>query len=78
MTIYVSFIIMGSADGVWRSLVSRMVRDHEAAGSSPATPTMQSVLIGFEYPVMDTLFFIRLNVNRLDRGKNEITQIVSE
>ena len=25
--------------GVWRSLVSRMVRDHEAAGSSPATPT---------------------------------------
>ena len=26
--------------GVWRSLVSRMVRDHEAAGSSPATPTI--------------------------------------
>ncbi len=24
---------------MWRSLVSRMVRDHEAAGSSPATPT---------------------------------------
>ena len=25
--------------GVWRSLVSRLVRDQEAAGSSPATPT---------------------------------------
>ncbi len=25
--------------GVWRSLVSRMVRVHEAAGSNPATPT---------------------------------------
>ena len=27
------------AIGVWRSLVSRMVRVHEAAGSNPATPT---------------------------------------
>ena len=25
--------------GVWRSLVARFVRDEEAAGSSPATPT---------------------------------------
>ena len=37
-----------SAIGVWRSLVSRMVRVHEAAGSNPATPTMASVLIAFE------------------------------
>ncbi len=29
-------------------MVARMVRDHEAAGSSPATPTMRSVLIAFE------------------------------
>ena len=38
-------------------MVARMVRDHEAASSSLATPTMQSVLIGSEYPVMDTLLF---------------------
>ena len=31
-------------------LVARMVRDHEAVGSNPATRTMRSVLIGFEYP----------------------------
>ena len=29
--------------GVWRSLVSRLVRDQEAAGSSPATPTRKEV-----------------------------------
>lgn len=29
-------------------LVARLVRDQEASGSSPDTPTMQSVLIGFE------------------------------
>ena len=39
-------------------LVARMVRDHEAVGSNPATRTMQSVLIGSEYPVMDTLHFL--------------------
>ena len=27
------------ADGVWRSLVSRLVRDQEASGSNPDTPT---------------------------------------
>ena len=44
------------AIGVWRSLVSRMVRVHEAAGSNPATPTMQSVLMGSEI-LLRTLFF---------------------
>ena len=39
-------------------LVARMVRVHEAVGSTPATRTMQSVLIGSEYPVMDTLLFV--------------------
>ena len=38
-------------------LVARLVRDQEAVGSNPVTPTMQSVLIGSEYPVMDTLLF---------------------
>ena len=32
-------LIIVHAFGVWRSLVSRLVRDQEAAGSSPATPT---------------------------------------
>ena len=36
------------AIGVWRSLVSRLVRVQEAAGSNPATPTMASVFIAFE------------------------------
>ena len=39
-------------------LVARLVRDQEAVGSNPVTPTMQSVLIGSEYPVMDTLLFL--------------------
>ena len=34
----------GEANGVWRSLVSRMVRVHEAAGSNPATPTKNAAL----------------------------------
>ena len=34
-----------------------VVRDHEAVSSSLATRTMRSVLIGSEYPVMDTLLF---------------------
>ena len=38
-------------------LVARLVRDQEARGSNPRTPTMQSVLMGSEYPVMDTLHF---------------------
>ena len=49
------------AIGVWRSLVSRMVRVHEAAGSNPATPTKNPVtasavadfligMMGFERP----------------------------
>jgi hypothetical protein len=28
-----------SGNGVWRSLVARFVRDEEAVGSNPATPT---------------------------------------
>ena len=42
---------------VWRSLVSRLNGVQEAAGSNPVTRTMQSVLIGSEYPVMGTLLF---------------------
>ena len=34
-------LIIVHAFGVWRSLVSRLVRDQEAAGSSPATPTIK-------------------------------------
>ena len=31
--------------------------EQDAAGSNPVTRTMQSVLIGSEYPGMDTLLF---------------------
>ena len=31
--------------GVWRSLVARFVRDEEAAGSNPVTPTLVEVLV---------------------------------
>ena len=52
----ISLIINKLFPGV-AQLVARMVRVHEAVGSTPATRTMQSVLIGSEYPVMDTLLF---------------------
>ena len=38
-------------------MVARLLWEQGAAGSNPVTPTMQSVLIGSEYPVMDTLLF---------------------
>ena len=47
-------------------LVARMVRDHEAVSSNLATRTMQSVLIGSEYPVMDTLLFYVKNGEKLE------------
>ena len=56
--------------GVWRSLVSRLVRDQEAMGSNPVTPTMRSVLVGFEYPVTDTphFYFLQSSYCNLCRG----------
>lgn len=33
--------------GVWLSLVERMVRDHEAGGSNPLTPTINMIRILF-------------------------------
>ena len=30
--------------GVWRSLVSRLVRDQEAPGSNPGTPTIEKTI----------------------------------
>jgi hypothetical protein len=32
-----------ASSGVWRSLVARFVRDEEAVGSNPATPTFATV-----------------------------------
>ena len=32
--------------GVWRSLVARFVRDEEAVGSNPATPTLRNTSSG--------------------------------
>ena len=45
-------------------LVARMVRDHEAVGSNPATRTMRSVLIGSEYPTKDTPHFLLSKLGR--------------
>lgn len=42
LTIGENLIIIIKSFGVWRSLVSRMVRVHEAAGSNPATPTKEN------------------------------------
>ena len=39
-------------------LVARLLWEQDAAGSNPVTRTMQSVLMGSEYPVMDTLHFL--------------------
>ena len=54
----IASILYKYVSGVWRSLVSRLVRVQEAAGSNPATPTMRSVLIGSEYPVTGTPHFL--------------------
>ena len=43
------------AIGVWRSLVSRLVRVQEASGSNPDTPTISSVHNGFELWTLDFL-----------------------
>ena len=47
-------------------LVARLLWEQDAVGSSPATRTMQSVLIGSEYPVMDTLLFYVENGEKLE------------
>lgn len=39
-------------------MVVRLLREQEVAGSNPVIPTMRSVLIGSEYPVMDTPHFL--------------------
>lgn len=64
-----SFDYNTKAIGVWLSLVERLVRDQEAGGSSPLTPTMRSVLIGFDNPVMDTPHFLFLRSSYCDLGR---------
>lgn len=41
-------IVNGSYNGVWLSLVERYVRDVEAAGSNPVTPTIKQLLHTYE------------------------------
>ena len=38
--------LIGSTNGVWRSLVARIVRDDEVAGSNPVTPTIDVIMFG--------------------------------
>ena len=49
---------------------SSTVWEQDAAGSSPVTRTMRSVIIGFEYPVMDTphFYFPQNSYRNLCRG----------
>ena len=49
--------------GVWRSLVARFVRDEEAAGSNPVTPTLSTRR---SRPLLGGVFFISGPVIRLD------------
>lgn len=48
--------------GVWLSLVERVVRDYEAAGSNPVTPTykklMQIEVITFTTICMSFLYYL--------------------
>ena len=70
MTIHGKFrIIIKLYRGV-AQLVARLVRVQEAVGSTPATPTMRSVIIGFEYPVTDTphFYFPQSSYSDLCRG----------
>ena len=39
-------------------LVARLLWEQDAAGSSPVTSTMQGVLIGFQFPIRTSCFFI--------------------
>ena len=73
LTSVLQIIIMKKLHRGVAQMVARMVRDHEAASSSLATPTMQSVLIGSEYPVMDTLlfYFLKSSYCNLFRGVAE-------
>ena len=66
-------------NGVWLSLVERCVRDAEAAGSNPATPTTQkgcSKLRKFT-----TSFLLKARINSTSTGiiRNDLTlrQVVS-
>lgn len=38
--VYNEWVRIAINNGVWLSLVERMVRDHEAGGSNPLTPTI--------------------------------------
>ena len=41
IVLWICYVFVGiDFDGVWLSLVERYVRDVEAAGSNPVTPTM--------------------------------------
>ena len=68
------------AIGVWRSLVSRLVRVQEAAGSNPATPTKNPVttsvvagfliVAGFERPLRKHAGGMFLGRGRIHRFLN--------
>ncbi len=50
---------MNELHGVWRSLVARFVRDEEAVGSNPATPTIEKRWYINEKLVTGVFLFLR-------------------
>ena len=52
-----AFFLCNAFNGVWLSLVERYVRDVEAAGSNPVTPTTKRLLKTMDI-VFRSLFFL--------------------
>ena len=46
----VSIIVQVANSGVWLSLVERLVRDQEAGGSNPLTPTIEKAVEFYRQP----------------------------
>jgi hypothetical protein len=60
---------------VWRSLAARFVRDEEAAGSNPATPTMFSQI---EARFQDTGAGLLDRLTVVDRGIQRQIAVVTD
>ena len=53
------------AIGVWRSLVSRLVRVQEAAGSNPATPTIENSIANGCFAVLFLYLLVNFKLLRI-------------
>ena len=53
------------AFGVWRSLVSRLVRDQEASGSNPDTPTKENSIANGCFAVLFLYLLVNFKLLRI-------------